>query len=329
MSPARDVVRRLMLTAGLAGGLCAGVVSGPAAWAGPVPHVGIAPEAATDARFAADQTELPLDASRPARVVVLRVPRAAEADRVARVSSDDPSIVQVVHPARLLAGQTFGYLLLRPVAPGQTTLRLGDSTMAIRVVGPRADRPGSTHARAFGPMPEMLTPTAGAGVWGKMNVGAAYWRIPGEPSDSKVPIKLRVGEGALRQRHRADVDKLSDEGPYVMPPFPVDFSDRGPGPCSLRPIPHRRRRSRAPRRIRDRAGRLSHARGNRLRRSAQDRRSRLLPPMTWSDRPSRHRPAATLPPPAAWTSIMPRLIPASDSRSKSPAISGPAGTRSS
>lgn len=228
MACARRVVWRVVAAATLATGLST-VPNG--ALAGPIPPAGAALDPAPDAAFETDRTEMPIDATRPLRAIPVRVNASRESDRLAQATSDDPSILAIERGGRILPGQSRGYVLVRPIAPGETTLHVGESAIKVRVIASDASSTG-----AFGYKPELLTPSAGAGVWGPMHIGAAYWRIPGESDDSAATIKLRIGEGAGAQTIEPTWTTRPDDGPFVLCSFPVDFTQREPGPCSLRVI---------------------------------------------------------------------------------------------
>jgi uncharacterized protein (DUF1800 family) len=202
--------------------------------AGPVPRPGTALQPATDARFVSEQTIIALDSARPLRVIPVRVAAASDSDRAAEATSDDPGVLTVERGVRLLPGQVMGYLIVRPVAPGRTTLHVGSSSINVRVT-PGASGVASAD-KAFGPTPELLTPVSGAGVWGTIHVGAAYWLIPGETDVPAAPVKLRVGDGPNARFVEPVWTSTPDDGPLILCSFAVDFGDRAPGPCPMRVV---------------------------------------------------------------------------------------------
>ncbi len=187
---------------------------------------------APEARFVSDRTLMPLDPTRPVRVIPVIVPADSESDRLASAHSDDPTILAIERPARILPGQTIGYLLVRPLHAGETTLHLGDSSILIQVTPARA----AATERAFDAAPQLLTPTAGAAVWGPMQIGAACWRIPIEPANTTPTIKLRIGDGPTLTTVEPVWSSKPEDGPLMLCAFAADFSKQPPGPCPLRLI---------------------------------------------------------------------------------------------
>ena len=131
MACARRVVWRIVAAATLATGLSTVPVM---AWHGGMPPAGGAMDGAPDAAFEIDRTEMPLDATRPLRAIPVRVNASVETDRLAEATSDDPAVLSIDRGGRVLPGQTRGYVLVRPVSVGETTVRVGGSALRVRVV---------------------------------------------------------------------------------------------------------------------------------------------------------------------------------------------------
>lgn len=220
----RNLVWRTVAACGVGAGMALGAVVGPdPAGAEPPSHV-------RSGVFVSPEVTMPVDASRPVRVIPVRVEAATDTEALAEVVSSDPAVVAVVHGARILPGQAMGYALVRAVGAGEATLSTGGSTVRVRVVeGPERT---ADAGQAFGLTPRLVGPAAGAAVWGKVGVSAAAWRETGE---AKPNIRLRVGGegGTMLEPVWMNAPK---EGPLALAAFSVDVSGRGAGPCELRVV---------------------------------------------------------------------------------------------
>src|SRR5436190_22472590 len=96
------------------------------------------------------------------RVVAFHAP-AAEADRELEASVADGRLLEVVDKPAVLAGYTNGFVRVRGVKAGMTTLVVGGAKVKVEVVAPRvADQ---------GPLAQILEPASGAVVFGRFTVG--------------------------------------------------------------------------------------------------------------------------------------------------------------
>lgn len=184
---------------------------------------------------ASQEITLPLDALRSARAVWFRVGDASGRDRVtsARVDDADAGVLAVDRPGTVIAGETVGYAWVRPIGVGVATLRLGDATIRVRVVESAKVEEGLTLA------PRILAPSAGAAVWGRMQVSVRAWREPVGADGSERPMTLRLavpdGLGGEKQLEPVWMTG-TDAGPVVLASFSVDFDALPPGSCTLRAV---------------------------------------------------------------------------------------------
>jgi uncharacterized protein (DUF1800 family) len=189
-----------------------------------------------DARFLSSEIEMPLDAARPVRVIPVRLAASAAADGVVPITSDNPGVVSLSGTseesgAKVLAGQTIGYALVRVVGVGEARLRCGDAGGAGREVKIRVvEGKSGDDAGAFGVEPRLLSPVSGAGVWGKVSVSVATWR---SPSEDKPSLRLRVGSDSDAASIEPAWLSTPDKGPLMLASFEVDFGARSPGTCTL------------------------------------------------------------------------------------------------
>lgn len=186
-------------------------------------------------QIAAEEITLPMDALRPARAVFFRVAESAGRDRVAsvRVDESDAGVLAVDRPGTVLAGETVGYAWVRPIGAGIATLRIGDDSVRVRVVESSGLEEGLTLA------PRILAPSAGAAVWGQMQVSVRAWREPVGADGGEQPLTLRLavpdGLGGERKLEPVWVTG-ADAGPVVLASFAVDFDALPPGPYTLRAV---------------------------------------------------------------------------------------------
>lgn len=204
------------------------------AWAGPVANPGWGPRVVAGVEPSATEITLVLDPARAVQCLTLLAPADVERDGVAVVTSSDTGVVRVEDGGRVhvAAGARYAYVFLRPVTIGETTVRVGQQSVRVRVVDQDAGVAAAVRARAFGEMPTVLGPAAGAGVWGEMAVGLGWWRS----SDEGERIVVRVSDGVVTR----DVEPMwvseRARGPFALAACRVDFGAFAPGDCTLRVI---------------------------------------------------------------------------------------------
>ena len=81
------------------------------------------------------------------------------------VAATDPSLVEILRPATVLAGEKFGFLRVQALRPGRTQLKVRGGELEIEV----RDDPAAVPFIA--PRPVIIGPIDGAAVWGKFYVG--------------------------------------------------------------------------------------------------------------------------------------------------------------
>jgi len=105
------------------------------------------------------------------RIIPIRIGTPGEQTQTIETISSDESVLKVVAPARVLAGQTTGYIVARPVAEGKASIRMGAANLDVGVVS----RPAAAAVEMDRPTIE--GPANGAAVWGRVSVGVSYWDV--------------------------------------------------------------------------------------------------------------------------------------------------------
>lgn len=196
--------------------------------AGPVPGAWSTADLRTRASAVSAEAVMPVDVMRPVRVVPVRVDCAWPVERVLRTSVEGEGVLEIVEPARVLAGETTGYALVRVVGAGEGVLRMGGAAVRVRVNERSAAPEG-----VMGLSPRVLTPAGGAAVWGVVHVGACVWR---EPDAGAPALRLRVGEGDSAQELSPVWMSAAESGPLMLASFAVDFDTMPRGSASLRVV---------------------------------------------------------------------------------------------
>ncbi len=204
---------------------------------GPVVHPAWGPRIVTDLRPSSTEIELVLDAARPVQCLTLEALAAvAEGDRhgEAVVRSADSSIVSVEDGGRVpvIAGERYAYAFVRPHRTGETTLHVGGEAVRVRVVEQDALVRSALSGRAFGSIPRVLGPSAGAGVFGEMAVAIGWWRWNGEQDR----VRVRVSDGVVTKDFEASWTSSAARGPFALGACVVDFGAFAPGECTLRVV---------------------------------------------------------------------------------------------
>lgn len=180
--------------------------------------------AGTVARFVTAEQVIALGRE---RIIPVRADGVSSEARVFDTSSGDEAVVKVISPARILAGQTTGYIVVRPIAEGHATLRMGDAELAVRIV------PRPSLVMAEFDRPTIEGPSNGAAIWGKVSVGVSYWdvasSIDGEPHPEQGAWLLVQGLEPMRPARTTN----PDDGPLVHACFEFDAGDVPDGPLRL------------------------------------------------------------------------------------------------
>lgn len=183
-----------------------------------------AADAQVTAAFFTHEQVLPLGRD---RIVPVRTDSVVSEDRTFETASTDDTIVSIVSPARILAGQSMGYAVVRPVREGSATLRIGGASLDLRIV----PRPSAVMAEFDRPTIE--GPSNGAAVWGKVSVGVSYWDLAAPREGDGHPEQgawLSVqGMEPLRPARTTN----ADDGPLVHACFELDAGELPEGPVRL------------------------------------------------------------------------------------------------
>lgn len=221
-----------LLTTAFALALACGTVC--PTFAGPVPNPAWGPRLVTDLRPSAPEIELVLDPARPEQCLTLAAPSTLDRNGIGFVRSANDSIVGVCDDGRVrvVAGEPYAYAFLKPIAAGETTISVGGESVRVRVVKQSAEIEAALRTRAFGEMPAVLGPSAGAGVWGEMTVALGWWRS--DTGDDRV--LLRVSDGVVTNDIAPTWVSDRARGPFALAACRVDFGACTPGDCTLRVV---------------------------------------------------------------------------------------------
>lgn len=171
--------------------------------AAPVPH------------FFGKQTRL---APGSTAVIPFRLDEPANQDQEWQPEIDPAGSLEILMPAKVLEGETTGFLRVRALAPGRTQLRVGDGTpLAVRV----------PKHKPQGPEPVLVSPMPDAYAWGKIAVGAE-WNHDGER-----PLLLLLPDGSTIAPERTSDPDQGLPRRYL---FTLDTERLAPGHVELRPV---------------------------------------------------------------------------------------------
>jgi len=147
-----------------------------------------------------------------------------EAEREYTVNSSDPAVLEVLTSARILAGESIGYLRVRALTDGEATLSVGDATLHVDVRSvPESARVRDVRPRLAGPVPD-------AAVWGKFQIGLDLF--PGEERD--IDVRADVILAASTGAEFAPATVLTrDHGLARRMTFEVDADELPAGPVTF------------------------------------------------------------------------------------------------
>jgi len=116
-------------------------------------------------------------------VIAFRLDQPA-ADKIVYPAVLDPAAqAEILQPPTVLKNQTLGYIRLRALRAGTATLKIGESTLALKIVPDELPEP----------KPEIVTPEAGSDVWGKIAVGVELFSTRAPTDDRTVSLRLPDG----------------------------------------------------------------------------------------------------------------------------------------
>lgn len=157
-------------------------------------------------------------------VAFRRADSAAFAALELRATSGDPGIVEALTPARLMEGEPIGYIRIRGVAAGTTSLAVGGAAIQIDVV-PAEDAVGVAP-------PAIDGPATGAAVWGRIAVGMHFTATASSESDTPRIIVDDGAHAALEARWVTG----PEHGPVRLAAFSLDADALDAGVHSLTPV---------------------------------------------------------------------------------------------
>lgn len=158
------------------------------------------------------------------RVVAFRLAEPAAEDTTLASAVADGDVLAVELAPAVLKGESLGYLRVRGLRPGKTTLTVGDASMTVDVVAARTPAPQR---------PEITGPADGARVWRRMAVGV---EIDAEAAGPGATHELRLSTGASLKP-----DRVSDPiwGPTLRLLYQVNTFKIPEGPLGLTPVARR------------------------------------------------------------------------------------------
>ncbi|MCE9584175.1 MAG: DUF1800 family protein [Planctomycetes bacterium] len=158
------------------------------------------------------------------RIIAFGVETAPEKDTVQECAVGDPTVLEVVVAPAVVKGGTTGYLRVRGLKPGETTVRVGDASITVKVMDPRV--PSASR-------PSIVCPADGAVAWGTFAVGVEVDAEAGGPGATHV---LRLSPGGQRIPKRVSGPIW---GPTLRVLFDIDAATLEEGPLEMTPVVRR------------------------------------------------------------------------------------------
>lgn len=157
------------------------------------------------------------------RVIPFRADRPTDEDTTLEGKVTPIGVLEIIRDPSVLAGERIGFLRVRGLAPGTATIAMGDTTLRVEVVEPRA--PINDQ---FAPI-RLIGPAPGAAIWGTVSIGVEIF----EPGDAESPVVLDVGSDRwLEPTSRSDA-RL---GPHRRIVFELDAESLPVGTITLTAI---------------------------------------------------------------------------------------------
>ena len=158
------------------------------------------------------------------RVIAFSVSTPPQTDQELPCEVADPDVLELVGPATIGAGRLVGYVRVRGVRPGSTTLTVDGSAMAVEVVTPRGPQRSDRY------QPRIVGPVTGAAVWGAWTIGVELREPPHLPPRR---VEVRLPDG---RRLEPTTDTGSRLKPFRQLTFTIDTSEFPDGALDLVPV---------------------------------------------------------------------------------------------
>lgn len=178
---------------------------------------------ALQAGFFTDVTEYRLG-----ECVMIPVQKAAAVEETTTLDLqvDKQGVIEVLRQPEFLRGQTTGFARIRTLAPGEVTLRFGDSRLRVKVLKQRP------VALLQNMRPRFTSPSEGSCVWGTVAVGVDIWvGAPGVDRAVKPEALLHLPDG--RKLAAAEAFPPLD-GPFWRLVYHLDTATQPGGDCVLK-----------------------------------------------------------------------------------------------
>lgn len=158
-------------------------------------------------------------------VVHFRVASDAPFGRVAPVTSSRPDRVGIIDAGQVPAGQRLGAAIIEAREPGITTIRIAGAEMDVVAVEPTSRSPEAGAA--------ILTPIDGAAAWGRVHVGATWWR-PAQRGDHPPALRVLGDDGrVLHEIATPAWASTTGHGPTAIAAYELDADALPPGEVQL------------------------------------------------------------------------------------------------
>ncbi|MFZ4680997.1 MAG: DUF1800 family protein [Terrimicrobiaceae bacterium] len=174
--------------------------------------------AAPEVSFFAPDAKLWLQES---QVIPIRVSAAPGEKRVLPTTITPPEAAEILQPATVLKNETIGFVRLRGLRAGGGGLTVDGKTLALRIAP-------NTAAQALAPKPEIVSPPAGACLYGTITAGVEI-NLPGPDAVISDP-KLLLPDG---RELIARAQTLTEPGSNRLFAFDLNADELPPGPFLL------------------------------------------------------------------------------------------------
>jgi hypothetical protein len=157
------------------------------------------------------------------QVIAFQLSDAADKDTQYATQSADAKSLQIVEPAAVLAGQKVGFVRVRGLTAGSTSIKVGDATLKVAVTEPAA------RAVEGSLSPAMLGPASGTFLWGVMDLAASTPADFAAVAPGVASVRLRLADGAMLDA----VAKPHAVGSRMVWRFTLDADALKPGPLTV------------------------------------------------------------------------------------------------
>ena len=137
---------------------------------------------------------------------------------------EPPGSIEMLVPPKVLAGEKIGFFRIRPTLDGLATVQIQSARLDI-LGRPSQKKAGQSR------LPEIITPSGGAAVWGKIHAAVEVFATDKQTKEARLELK-----GSDGKTYQPDPTQSSQSGPWRREVFALETDSWPKGVYMLSPL---------------------------------------------------------------------------------------------